>query len=396
MYLTREEEKMLNGEYGEAVRKSMEILMALGDIYGADKLISVSSVQVAGVSYDNLGDAGLEYLADLAKDGRVRVLTTLNPAGMDLENWRNLGISEDFAKKQIQVIESFRKMGITTSCTCTPYLIGNLPRFGEHVAWSESSAVAFVNSVIGAKTNREGGPSALAAALTGRTPNYGMHLDKNRQAEVVVNVKTKLKSVPDFGALGYVIGNSIKNKIPYITSIKSATLEQLKSFSASIATYGGTAIFHIKGITPNKTKRPKEKIEVIDKDIKEALAKMNDPDIDPDFVSIGCPHASIREIESIAQLLKGKHVKVETWIATARPTKQLADMMGYTKIIEEAGAKFACDTCMVVAPLKGRFKCLATDSAKSCFYARGKNNFKVKIGTLEECIDAAITGKWKR
>lgn len=396
MHLTKEEEKMLKGAKGNATKKSMEILVALGEIYGADKLVDVASVQVAGVSYDNLGDAGLDYLSDLAKDGQVKVLTTLNPAGMDLENWKNLGISEEFAKKQVQVVDAFRKMGITTSCTCTPYLIGNLPRFGEHIAWSESSAVAFANSVIGAKTNREGGPSALAAALTGKTPNYGMHLDENRQAQVTVEVKTKLKTVPEFGALGHVIGNRIKNKIPFITGIKDASLEQLKSFSASIATYGGTALFHIKGITPNKTKKPKEKITVTAADIEEALKAMNDPDVDPDFISVGCPHASIREIEQVTNLLKGRHVKVETWIATARTTKQLADMMGYTKIIEDSGAKFACDTCMVVAPLKGRFKCLATDSAKSCFYARGKNNFKVRVGTLEECIDAAVTGKWKR
>lgn len=393
MHLTKEEERMLNGERGNATKKSMEILVALGEIYGADRLVDVASVQVAGVSYDNLGDAGLEYLSDLAKDGQVKVLTMLNPAGMDLENWKNLGISGDFAKKQIEVVEAFRRMGITTSCTCTPYLIGNLPRFGEHIAWSESSAVAFANSVLGAKTNREGGPSALAAALTGKTPNYGMHLDENRQAQVTVDVKAKLRTVPDFGALGYVIGNEIKNKIPFITGVKEASLEQLKSFSASIATYGGTALFHIKGVTPNKTKRPKEKLTVTSADIEEALKAMND-ETDIDFVSVGCPHASIRELARIAELLKGKKVKVETWIATARPMKQLADMMGYTKSIEEAGAKFACDTCMVVAPLKGRFKALATDSAKSCFYARGKNNFKVKVGTIEECINAAVSGKW--
>ncbi|HEX9861678.1 MAG TPA: aconitase X, partial [Candidatus Bathyarchaeia archaeon] len=163
MYLPEKEKRMLDGEEGYAVKKSMEILVALGDIYGAERLIAVGSVQVAGVSYHNLGDAGLEFLNELAKDGRVKVLTTLNPAGMDLENWRNLGITAEFAEKQNLVIDAFRKMGIITSCTCTPYLIGNLPRYGEHVAWSESSAVTFANSVIGAKTNREGGPSALAA-----------------------------------------------------------------------------------------------------------------------------------------------------------------------------------------------------------------------------------------
>src|SRR5512137_67100 len=211
MQLTKEEQSMLSGEEGYAVRKGMEILVALGDIYAAETLIKVGSVQVAGVSYHNLGDAGLEFLNELAKDGRVKVLTTLNPAGMDLENWRSLGISEEFAVKQNLVIEAFERMGILISCTCTPYLIGNLPRFGEHLAWSESSAVTFANSVIGARTNREGGPSALAAAFVGKTPCYGLHLDETRVPHVQVKVRTQLTKLSDWGALGYVIGKKAEN-----------------------------------------------------------------------------------------------------------------------------------------------------------------------------------------
>jgi predicted aconitase len=395
MELTKQEQRMLAGGEGEAVRKSMEILVALGKIFGADRMIPVSSAQIAGVSYDNLGEAGLEFLADMAKDGKVRITTTLNPAGMDLENWENLGISREFAEKQMLVIDAFAKMGIITSCTCTPYLIGNLPRFGEHIAWSESSAVCFANSVLGSRTNREGGPSALAAALTGRTPNYGMHLDKNRQAQVLVRVKTKIRGTSEFGALGKVIGEKAGNRIPLIRGVKEAGLEELKGLCASIATYGGTPMFHIPKITPEKTKVPKETVEVTKQDIAAALESMNE-ECEPDFVSLGCPHLSIREIERIAEMLRGKHVKIETWLATARQTRRLADMMGYSKVIEDAGAKFACDTCMVVAPLKGRFRCLATDSAKSCFYARGKNAFKVHVGTFEQCINAAVTGKWKK
>src|SRR4030042_3319547 len=193
MNLNKQEQHMLDGEEGYAVRKSMEILVALGDIYGAENLIPVGSVQVAGVSYHNLGDAGLEFLDALAKDGKVKVLTTLNPAGMDLENWQQLGISPEFAEKQNLVIDAFTRMGILVSCTCTPYLIGNLPLYGEHVAWSESSAVTFANSVLGAKTNREGGPSALAAALVGKTPNYGLHLTPNRQPIITIDIQTTLE-----------------------------------------------------------------------------------------------------------------------------------------------------------------------------------------------------------
>lgn len=396
MKLTKEEQKMLEGKYGNAAKKSMEILCALGEIYGAEGLVDVASVQIAGVSYHNLGDAGLEFLRELARDGKTRVVATLNPAGMDLENWKALGISEDFAQKQLEVINAFKAMGVIPSCTCTPYLVGNLPAKGEHLAWSESSAVCFANSVLGARTNREGGPSALAAALTGKTAAYGMHLDANRQAKITVKVKAKLKTNADFGALGWAIGKKIQNKIPLIIGVKTASIDQLKSLCASIATYGGTAMFHMKGITPEKTVRPTEEIEITAKEIEEAYAGMNEAAAgeEVDFVAVGCPHASIKEIREIARMLEGKKVRAELWIATARPTKELADQIGYSKTIEASGAKFACDTCMAVAPLKGRFRVLASDSAKACYYGKGSNNFNTKFGSLEKCIKAAISGKW--
>lgn len=397
MYLTKEEEKMLTGEEGYAVKKSLEILVALGDIYGADRLIKVGSVQVAGVSYHNLGDAGLEFLNELAKDGRVKVLTTLNPAGMDLENWRELGISEEFAEKQNLVIEAFEKMGILVTCTCAPYLIGNLPRYGEHIAWSESSAVTFANSVIGAKTNREGGPSALAAAFVGKTPCYGLHLDENRAPDIHVQVNAKMTKLSDWGALGYSIGKKATNKIPYITGLQDAEVDELKSFCASVVTYGSKPIFYMKGITPGseKYRSPRDSVAVEEMDIKEAYENINDDVSEIELVCVGCPHCSIKEIAEIAKLLKGKKVSSSTefWVATSRFAKQLADRRGYSEVIERAGGKFACDTCMAVAPLKGRFKSVATTSAKGCYYSR-HNQMLTKMGSLKECVDAAVTGKW--
>ena len=336
-----------------------------------------------------MGDAGLELLEELAKDARVRTLATLNPAGMDLEEWEKLGISKQFAEKQLRVLEAFKQMGVTITCTCTPYLIGNLPRFNEHIAWSESSAVCFANSVIGAKTNRESGFSSLASAITGKTPEYGLHLEKNRQAEVLVEVKTRIASIEDFGLLGKALGEKIGNKIPLIRGIEEASLEQLKSLCASIATFGGTAMFHIEGITPNKTKTPRVKVYITKRDIEKAKKELCDK-VKIDFIAIGCPHASLEEIKTVAEMLEGKKVKKEFWIACARPIKNIADKMGYTEIIEKAGAKIACDTCMAVAPLRGRFKGMMTNSAKACFYARSSNKFKVKIASLEECVREAL------
>ncbi len=395
MKLTNEEQDMLDGKYGNAAKKSMEILTTLGEIFETDSMVKVYGVQIAGVSYDNLGEAGLEFLSEMAEDGRVRVLTTLNPAGMDRENWQVLGIDEEFAKNQNRVIDAFAKMGIITTCSCTPYLIGNNPHYGQHIAWAESSAVCYANSVIGARTNREGGPSALASAITGKTPNYGYHQDMNRHGQVHFKVTTPIRGTDQFGVLGKIIGDKlveIGKKIPYISGIPIASIEELKSFCASVATYGGSALFHMEEITPEYDRYPKPSdfiFEIDKKDMDKARLELIDKDSEIDFVSIGCPHASIHEIATIAELLEGKSVKKEFWITTARPTKKLADAAGYSKIIEDAGAKFAADTCCVVAPIKGRFKGIMVDSAKACYYGRAKNKFKVKIGTLKECIEEA-------
>jgi len=398
MYLTPQEQSLLNGDHGPTAQKAMQILTALGRIYGAERMIPVGSVQVSGVSYANLGEAGLDWLAEMAAGGgRVQVLTTLNPAGMDIENYKKLGISEEFAANQRRVLEAFEAMGIVTTCSCTPYLFGNLPRFGEHIAWAESSAVCYANSVLGARTNREGGPSALAAALTGVTPAYGYHLDENRQPTVHIEIEADVRNNPDFGALGKAIGDRLQaeslGKVPYMTGIHEATVENLKSFCASIATFGGVALFHIPGLTPEAGlfTPPVKVIRILQADLDQARQVLNTaaPD-EVDFVSLGCPHLSLREIQRIAELLKDQQVKKEFWITTSRPVKGMADRMGYTAVIEAAGAKFATDTCCVVAPIKGRFTALATDSTKACYYAEGKNRFKTRLLDFDDVVREAL------
>lgn len=397
MQLTAEQQAMLAGEQGRATEKAMQILTTLGKIYCADRLIPATSVQIAGVSYDNLGEAGLKFLQEMADgSGKTKVLTTLNPAGMDVENWQALGINEGFALNQQRVLDAFARMDVITTCSCTPYLVGNTPLFGEHIAWSESSAVCYANSVLGSRSNREGGPSALAAALTAYTPEYGYHLDEQRQPTVHVTVHADLIETPNFGALGKAIADKLAGQapqVPYITGVANASLEQLKSLCASIATYAGTALFHMRGITPEAGLHdtPEKRIKITQNDIERALQQMNDAAIgEIDFVSLGCPHLSIKEIARIAELVKGKRVTKEFWITTARPTKAMADRMGYTATIEASGAKFAADTCCVVAPIKGRFKGLATDSAKACYYAYAKNKLKTRLIPFEQVVQEAL------
>ena len=278
------------------------------------------------------------------------------------------------------------------------YLFGNLPHYGEHIAWAESSAVCYANSVLGAYSNREGGPSALASALTGKTPNYGLHLPENRKPALTVQVEAALAGNHDFGALGIALGKAIESmktkSVPFIRGIPHATLEELKSFCASLATYGGLALFHMEGITPESAfiSAPEVTLTITRDDINEAICFLNDPSCvnDVDFVSLGCPHLSLYEIGRIAEQLKGKKVRKIFWITTARPTKRIADQMGYSAIIEEAGAVFASDTCCVVSPIEGRFKAIATDSAKACYYAASKNGFKIRFLPFDKVIEEAL------
>ncbi len=391
MYLTKEQEQMLAGEYGEVVERNFRLLVRLGEIYGADRMIPVGSVQVAGVSYKSIGDPGLEFLEDMASKGaKVRVPTTLNPPGMDLVDWEDLGFPEDFAKKQLEIMNAFEKMGIMMTATCTPYLVGNLPHFGEHIAWSESSAVSFANSVIGARTNREGGPSALAAALCGVTPNYGLHLDEKRKPNFLVKVNAELKDNADFGALGYHAGKIVKDGIPYFKGIKHADVDQLKALGAAMAASGAVALYHIEGITPEAGLFATDGLEVIEvggKEILETYRALNTGE-DPDIIILGCPHASLKEIATLACKLEGKRLCKPLWICTSRVTKEAATHMGFTELIEKAGGKVVADTCTVVSPIERMgYKTTAVNSGKAANYLPGFCKQQVVFKSIDDLLE---------
>ena len=218
MFLNRNQELMLKGEFGPAVQKAMELLVALGDAIGAEKLIPIKSVHISGISYSTIGNAGLSFVEDFASLGaRATVLSTINPAGMDLIRWREMGVKEDFHSKQLRIINSFKRMNIKTTCTCTPYLVGNKPERGSHVSWAESSAVVYGNSILNIKTNRESGPSTIASAITGLTPLAGYHLDENRKPSVYVKlIGVKVASNLTASILGYLIGREMNLSLIHI------------------------------------------------------------------------------------------------------------------------------------------------------------------------------------
>lgn len=398
--LSEEEEAMLAGEAGPAVQKAIEIIVALGQIYGAADLVPVAGVQVSGVSYKNLGDAGLQFLEEwAAQGGRARVPSTLNPAGIDLAHWQELGFHPRFARLQQRVVLAYKSLGIEPTCTCTPYLVGHTPRFGQHLAWAESSAVSYANSVLGARTNREGGPSSLAAAITGRTARYGLHLDANRLADAVVDVRTGITSEADLGALGYMVGQWLGAGVPYFRfQDQDLAPEDLKTLGAAMGASGAVGLYHVDGVTPEARAADmlKESVRtLVVEDLKPGYDALNSGAERIDLVSLGCPHASLQELEAVAGFLNGRRVRTALWITTARATREAAERLGLLARIEAAGGRIVADTCMVVAPVADLgFRTLATNSAKMAFYAPAHSGLAVRFGPLEQCLDAAVTGFW--
>jgi len=384
MFLTEDEEAMLAGDKGEGVRTAMELLVALGDIYEAKRLLPIASAHLSGVSYKTIGEGGIEFLERLSKDAKVTVPTTLNPAGMDRQRWKEMGISPRFADRQLHIIDRYERLGVTTDCSCTPYLGTNVPRKGEVLAWAESNALSFANSVIGARTNREGGPGALAAAIVGRTPEYGLHLDENRAPAAVIDVE--LGSV-DYSLLGQAVGPVVGGRVPYFRGIRP-TIDQLKTLSAAMAAAGSVGMFHVEGVTPEAAGRDLsglERIGIGDAEI-EAARQRVDTGKDPELIALGCPHLSVEEIRGLAAKLKGRKRKgdAEVWFCTSRCT--VSKCPREVEILSRFG-KVVCDTCMVVTPIEERFSTTATDSGKACSYLPTLCSQKVVYRTTDGLLE---------
>ena len=368
MQLTKQEQAILDGESGEGAQKAMELVVALGKIYNADGLVDITSAHLSGASYKTIGDGGLKYLEDMVRGGaKVSVRSTLNPIGMDRERWAEMHISEEFAVKQNRIVELYGKMGIQTTCSCTPYTGDNLPKLGDHVAWAESSALSFVNSMVGARTNREGGPGALAAAILGKTANYGLHKDENRRPTVVIEADIG-NTLFEHSLLGQAVGMRIGGGIPYYRGIRPG-VEEGKTLAAAMAAAGAVAMFHVEGVTPEASRYDVSDLEVIHigkRELDEAFEKINTAD-DVQLIALGCPHLTEREIHEIAMLLKGKKKKGDTeiWFCTSRSVRERCSED--VKILEEFGPVLA-DTCMVVSPIEGTFSRTGTNSCKAGNY----------------------------
>lgn len=389
LLLTKEEEKIFDGEMGEAPKIAIRLLYSLGELGEADRLIPIKSAHISGVSYKNVGEGGIRFLNKISH--KVSVPTSLNPLGFDIENGGPVDIDENFHKKQMEIVEIYKKMGVMDSFTCTPYYYYNEPSFGDHISWAESSAIIYVNSLIGARTNRESGPSALASAIIGKTPDHGLHKDEGRKASVVVNVSDRL-DYTRFAALGLFLGAKLNKKIPVIRGQKSAEGIELKALSAALSATSSIPMFHVEGVTKEYRLicESPEVIEVGKGDIDETIGK-NSSQQEPELIAIGCPHLAPEELDYIAKLVKGKRkVGPDLFLFTSREVK--ARSGDAVRTIENFGGKVFSDTCMVVSPLSNNYSSTGTNSGKATFYLplKGYGNQKVAFMGIMDLLKWVI------
>jgi predicted aconitase len=423
MFFADDEKAMLDGAGGVAKQKAMELLVRYANALGADRFVDTNNIAgVPGSSTlflhkyfeEHAGDGSFEAVFSLYDLDAAEVMTV--PAasgncchlqgGMDLAHWSELGMSPEALEHQRADEAELARHGIRIMKTCTPYLAGNLPVKGEHCAWMESSAVVYCNSVIGARTNTEGRESTSAAMLTGKIPDWGFHREEYRHATHLVEVQTPVESVMDWGMLGYFIGDVVGEYIPALTgAIRQADPLRHKHFGAAAASSGGVEMYHVVGVTPEAEtlemalggRKPVVTIQYGDAERRRVYETLNANGRNPniDYVMLGCPHASIEQFREVARLLNGKKIKTHLWMFTSRAVKTVADMSGFTRQIEEAGGVVMTDTCSAIARAvpKGT-KVVALDSAKQTHYLPAMVGVEAWFGTTEDCIQAAVTGRW--
>lgn len=408
MYLSDQEKAILDGAQGKAPQLAMEILKKIGEINEAERLIPISSVHLVLHAYKSAFDAGVDTAEKIAEmGGKFTVPTTIDPYGMDAEDWRGAKTPEHYAAQQIRLENAVMKMGVLPVWTCTPYYGFNLPRLGDNIAWSESSAVAYANTVIGARTNRQTAIVDICCGILGKTPETGLHLQKNRYGEVLVrlNVDRELKSW-EYPALGYMLGKRLGSRIGVVDGMKgNPRSEDLKSLCAAAAASGSVTLLHIVGVTPEARSleealggnKPAEEFEVTLNDLKKTRDAMcTNKDDTVDFVALGCPHYTINEIEQVHKLLNGRKINPDTafWIYANSYAIKLAEKMGLRRSLEEAGIVIRAETCMVISPIANwNFKTLMTDSGKCSYYGPAECGTDIIFAGVEECVEAAVLGR---
>jgi predicted aconitase len=421
MHLTDAEKAMLDGADGPARARAMDLLVRYGAALGAERLVEVTNVAGTWSSTTPWVQADLDRPDDfdtifsrfnLDADDTVETPHTVVSTcqlihGLDTRNYRLQGFSDEQAALQRASEDFFGRRGLQWMSTCTPYQTGNVPLKGEHCAWMESSAVVYCNAVLGARTNTEGRESTGAASITGRIPFFGFHDPANRLARHRVRIEAQPETMMDWGLMGYALGEAVMEEVPVLSGLTARPRPMhLKHFGAAGASSGGIEMYHIPGITPEA------------RDEAEALgnrAPLHDhaygpaerrrawenlqaaTDADVDFVMLGCPHNSAEQMVEIARRLDGRRISANThlWVHTPRQIRTLCDDSGITATIEATGAHVMSDSCPAInrATPPGT-KVIATDSAKQAHYLPAITGKQVWFGSLDHCLDAALTGRW--
>ena len=407
MILTPEQENILEGKQGKTRQKAIRLLIDLGKAAKSNRLVPVTSAHVSGVSPLTGGDGLIKFLEDLVSDsdGTAVVETSLNSAGCDRNRFEEMDIPvKDYVEKQQMILDSYEKLGIELSLSCTPY--DNILERGN-ASWAESNAVCFANSYSELRTNRESGLSALATSLSGYTPEYGLLLDENRIPNIKINVLCELNEPVDYSILGDWIGKQIDPKwklefgpIPHIHGIKEFDFESKKALTAASANYGSALLF-VDSFTknPDKTNYQAE-IDFNYEDLQKRYSELA-PKTKVDLVTIGCPQASIEEIERTAELVEGKEIpEKRLWVFTSAINFDKAKKEGYVDIIESAGGMVLRETCPEVVHYNhDKVKHILTNSMKAEHYLKsGLNSINTSVSRLSECIKFAenkdlVTGK---
>jgi predicted aconitase len=387
MLLSKEEERMLNGEFGEGVKIAMKLLIGLSKAFEAEKLIKITRANIAGISYENIGEEGLSFLKELAEKGaRVQVPTTINPCGTDLEIWYEMGVNEEFYKKQMEVVETYKRLGAKASCSCTPYVLDNVPNKYEHVAFAESSAVIYVNSFINSYTNKESGLSALACAITGRAPYYGLHTEEGRKPSIYVKVEFDVKKYLMWGVLGYLLGKKIGNGIPVIEYKKPENLIDIKEFCGGLSASSNIGMVYFEEDLKEKV-NIKEKITLTKEDLFDILNDFNYSKADRlDYFFTGCPHLSQQDIINIERLTVNKKIKNNSklWLFASKSASE-STTIEISKL-KKRGIYIFSGACPVIAPLSYKGMKVGTDSIKAAHYLRSLKGIEVYLTELNDAI----------
>lgn len=404
--LTARDRAILAGDEGPARQMAMRVVLRMAEVQGAPHLIDITRAHIDGCHY--MGEASLRFAETLAeRGGRVAVPTSMNVISLDRARWREQGVEESWAVPADRVAQAYVRMGARPTFTCAPYQTLDPPAFGEHIAWAESNAIAFANGVLGARTNRYGDFMDICAALTGRAPLAGYHCDEARLGTVLVELPALGRIDASFyPVLGYLVGGRVDTAVPVIDGLAGQpSTDELKALAAALATSGAVGMFHIVGVTPEAPTRaealgrraPAVTWAVTREELAGAWRELTTASGGRvDLIAFGSPHFSLEECRALAALVAGerKHPDVEVLITTSRIVHDAATRSGVAAALEEFGARFATDTCILLSPIvPARSRTLMTNSAKYAHYAPGLLGRDVYFGSMADCVRSAITAE---